>query len=178
MVKASSSYDQVRLPRSLALMWPEAMPWGWSRELEEVEKMKPVLGCAQAGADGHPLRKGWKETRRASGGRRRWVLLNRKSGKQWETEMRIKVKMLRRAQALLNPACLSAPLLLFSALGYLRLWTCSSHQPLLCHQAQSWSAQSCYRQVPGMTSMTCFFRQCKYYHDHLMQVLGLTALPK
>ena len=128
-MKASSSYDQVPLPRSLALMWPEAMPWGWSRELEEVEKMKPVLGCAQAGADGHPLRKGWKETRRASGGRRRWVLLNRKSGKQWETEMRIKVKMLRRAQALLNPACLSLH---------------SSHAPLAHpHPASQWSPFSC-----------------------------------
>ena len=30
-------------------------------ELEEVEKMKPPLGCAQSGADDHPLRRGWKE---------------------------------------------------------------------------------------------------------------------
>ena len=97
----------------LPLMWPEAMPLGWSGELEEVEKMKPALGCAQTRADGHPLRSGWKETRRVSGGRRGWVLLNRKSGKQWETEMRIKVKMLRRAQALLNPACLSLHLISF-----------------------------------------------------------------
>ena len=148
-MKASSSYDQVPLPRSLALMWPEAMPWGWSRELEEVEKMKPVLGCAQAGADGHPLRKGWKETRRASGGRRRWVLLNRKSGKQWETEMRIKVKMLRRAQALLNPACLS-----------LHLISCPPRSPPPCLTMVSIQLLSVQPQPQGLCTHCLLHPEC------------------
>lgn len=62
-METSSSDDQVQVPTSPGPAFHVAGSHALCLvlELEEVEKMKPPLGCTQSGADGHPLRRGWKE---------------------------------------------------------------------------------------------------------------------